>query len=394
MGDYIGQFLQGWQPRDTPLDAYNNQRVVDANLRAAQEQMAMRQQDAAREAQYRNALMQMKQQEYDQALAEQERKNALTQKRADIFSNIQGSAPPSVNADLPPEWQLGYQTPRMEDPRALQQAGMQLFGLGDEQAGEMMFEQAKGLTPEQPEFQIIDGQYVPKRPGGQAMPIPGFVPKPDRPRSGMSVTLPDGTVMSVGGDGPPSPLGKTSIKTAEDMIFSTGDSISRLNRIEKGYDDKFSTLEGQAKGKGLGIVEWLGGDLSKENKRYLEQYSTWKMEAYSALNEEIKRITGAAVTKTEEPRLFAGMPDPKNDSPTEYRAKLKAKTRELRVINARYKYAKQVGQNWQDIPIDQMPGIMNEEGARMEFEARKAGMKDEKQIRSLVGSKLKQMFGI
>lgn len=29
-------------------------------------------------------------------------------------------------------------------------------------------------TPQTPEYQIIDGQYVPKNPGGAAMPIPGF----------------------------------------------------------------------------------------------------------------------------------------------------------------------------------------------------------------------------
>lgn len=39
-----------------------------------------------------------------------------------------------------------------------------------------MMQAIQGFQLAQPEFQIVDGQYVPKQPGGQAVPIPGFKP--------------------------------------------------------------------------------------------------------------------------------------------------------------------------------------------------------------------------
>jgi hypothetical protein len=53
-----------------------------------------------------------------------------------------------------------------------------------------LMEKMQGFKPTGEEYQIIDGQYVPKQPGGQAMPVPGYVKPEKTPLVNVGLTMP------------------------------------------------------------------------------------------------------------------------------------------------------------------------------------------------------------
>lgn len=117
-------------------------------------------------------------------------------------------------------------------------------------------------------------------------------------------------------------LTKKTLSTLQDTIISTqatSDSIARS--IEK-FDDKFLTFGGKAKMSALALADSSGIPLSDDLKAELSEFTSFKSNSLSMLNEYIKSITGAAMTNAEAERLRKTMPDPENDSPTEFLAKL------------------------------------------------------------------------
>ncbi|GAF75672.1 unnamed protein product, partial [marine sediment metagenome] len=75
-----------------------------------------------------------------------------------------------------------------------------------------------------------------------------------------------------------------------------------------------------------------------------------KLDLHSNLNEYIKRVTGAAVTKSEVPRLYAAIPNPE-DSPTQFMDKLEKTQRNIQRVLIRRELAEDLGMEWSKISL-------------------------------------------
>jgi hypothetical protein len=163
------------------------------------------------------------------------------------------------------------------------------------------------------------------------------------------------------------PLGKEGQNAIDKAALSTGDRLSRLNRIETSYDPKFletkfrGTQEFRAMGEKLGLSK-----LTPDQKQQLGNYTQFSQDAIKELNAYIVEVTGAAMgTGEEADRIKKGMPNVGSglldgDSPTQFAAKLSNTLKDLRTMEARLQYIKSNGLKIVDVPLDRMPEIMRQ----------------------------------
>lgn len=379
-------------------------------------------------AQNAMALSQMREQERRNALSEgyirddRERQLAEIQRQETIRNAMSQPYTQQTGGPLLSQMGQDYQPVSLETMQPNREmVGQRLQGLGE-------WEQALKLMPEssQPEYQIIDGQYVPKHPGQAAMPIPGFqrqdkepeftimqdangeyvyLPKtPGAPvgsgvkgkmpkeRPGMSLQVgPDGTVTFA--DGTAAPLTKGTTAKTEQDILDTSLSLQKLNGIQAAFKPEFLTVPEKLVQGGVAAYEKLGGKLSPQQRQSLEEYTAFRQQGMELLNSEIKRMTGAAITKQEEPRLRASMPDPQGDGPTEYKVKFEKTIKILKLANARYNYALRRGVAIDATNLDDMPRVINRRGDELEKQLGKQ-ITDKEKLRQEVQLQLAREFGI
>lgn len=114
---------------------------------------------------------------------------------------------------------------------------------------------------------------------------------------------------------------KTTTDLQNTLISSTGAS-DRIAETLSSFDEEFLTIAGKAKFKALALADQAGIPLSDDLKGDLTKFAEFKSGALNDLNLYIKEITGAAMTVSEAERLRKTMPDPENDGPTEFLAKM------------------------------------------------------------------------
>ena len=163
------------------------------------------------------------------------------------------------------------------------------------------------------------------------------------------------------------PLGKEGQNAIDKAALSTGERLSRLNRIETSYDPKFletkfrSVQDFRAIGEKLGLTK-----LTAEQKQQLSNYTQFTQDSIRELNAYIVEVTGAAMgTGEEADRIKKGMPNVGSglldgDSPTQFAAKLSNTLKDLRTMEARLQYIKANGLKVVDVPLDKMPEIMRQ----------------------------------
>lgn len=385
----------------------------------------IRQQNAMAQAQMqenmrRNALAEeYAAQERNMKMQEIQRQELIRNAMSQPYTQQQGGPLMSqMGQDYQP---VSLQT--MQPTREL--ASQRLQGLGE-------WEKSLALMPEtsqqQDEYQIINGQYVPKRPGASAMPIPGFKQETDQPqfdiqqdadgnlfyipkqpgskpipvgmkgkmpkdRPGMQIEFDPATGTFRMSEGIAAPLSRgTAAKTEQDII-DTNDALQRLSQIESSFKDEYLTVPFKAKQGVTAAYEKMGGELSPEKAKALGEYTDFRQKGMELLNEEIKRMTGAAITKQEEPRLRASMPDPQNDSPTEYKRKYDMTIQSLRLALARKNYVLQKGLSMGNVPLNDMAKVINKRGAELEAQIGNR-IKDKAQAQQEVQKQLSREFGI
>jgi hypothetical protein len=146
---------------------------------------------------------------------------------------------------------------------------------------------------------------------------------------GLSMTLPDGTVISMGGEGggvDASELKSPVVTKLQESIVTATDEMDRLNSIGRGFDPQFLQVPGRLKGTALKVKDLAGGmlgDMTPQETEYLEKFSTFKAEGSKNLSAILNRLSGAAISPAEGERLKKGIPNDE-DSPTEFVAKYKA----------------------------------------------------------------------
>ena len=168
-----------------------------------------------------------------------------------------------------------------------------------------------------------------------------------------TLTLPDGTVIEIGGaGGDMTPKTKGSI---EESLLQSQDSMGRLKKIETTFNRDylnigkrigFAITGWQEKLKGTPVESIVGNAAPKEVAE-AEKYWVWRQDSVANLNKEIKWLTGAAMNKEEVPRLQQEVPNPglgifDGDAPSQFESKLRNKLSQTKSYIARYNmYLKQ-----------------------------------------------------
>ena len=153
-----------------------------------------------------------------------------------------------------------------------------------------------------------------------------------------SFTNPDGTtgfrlgMKGLGGDGFTKP---TESKIQLDQI-NIGNRLSRVAQIKASMTSgEFLTFKGKGKAALFAFFEKGGGKLSPENEKFLSEFTKAKAAAFSDLNATLKELSGAAVNPQEAERLLKEIADFRNDSPTEFAAKIERIERGLQLARSR-----------------------------------------------------------
>lgn len=176
-----------------------------------------------------------------------------------------------------------------------------------------------------------------------------------------------------GGEGA---LGKAGENAVDEKAIGMVDLAGRLDSIAQGFKPEYQTYETAAKMYGLSwqdSFEATRKNMKPEDRQKLEDYTAFKQNATNNLSEYIKYITGAAMGIQEEGRIRKGMPDPENDSPSQFESKMKNSIVQSKLALARYNYLKRNGYDDRTIqslaksdrigamvPLSDMQGIINQ----------------------------------
>jgi hypothetical protein len=205
-------------------------------------------------------------------------------------------------------------------------------------------------------------------------------------------------------------LSKGTATEVEKEQLSISDQIANLNNIKLSFRPEFLKPQYRIAQDWTALKDKLSSKGLNETEKYsLGQYTEFRQNTVKNLNATIKAITGAAMGADETVRIRAQVPDAgdgvlSGDSPTQFESKLNNITKDLTYALARKEYALRKGLNWKDIPLDQIPKIMDKRGSeiarglgldpeKLDREAKKGDPKAIEQRRSIQNSVLSE-FGI
>lgn len=178
-------------------------------------------------------------------------------------------------------------------------------------------------------------------------------------REGLAVTLPDGTSISSGGRGKITSTGlqpTTQKKVEEDLLDQTA-NLAQLKQIRERFDPQFATYFGQAKGSWLRFKQKAGSDLSGQEKDFASKFYSYRSEAGQMQADIMRRMSGTAVTPTEESRQKTYLIDPgtgvfDGDSAEQVNSKLDRFEKFTRRSVARLNYIRKNGISIRTIPLN------------------------------------------
>ncbi len=150
-------------------------------------------------------------------------------------------------------------------------------------------------------------------------------------------------------------LTKKTTTDLQNTLLSSTAASDRIAGTIASFDEEFLTLGGKAKFGALALADKTGIPLSDDFKDELSKFAEFKSGALNDLNLYIKEITGAAMTVSEAERLRKTMPDPDNDGPTEFLAKMNKVYNETLLVRQRAMAALDQGlPNATDIPLSEI----------------------------------------
>lgn len=182
------------------------------------------------------------------------------------------------------------------------------------------------------------------------------------------------TNVSVNMPGPMMP-GKPAQKDIDEGIMNTTRNLMQLDTIAGQYKPEYQRFQDKVGFAALKVKDSSVGLTNKE-KQDLTEFSQYRRNAFSALNDYIKSVTGAAMSEAEAQRILKGLPNPGSglfdgDSPTEFKAKLDDAIKQTKMAAARFAYMKRSGLSLEDglgkgLTLERMPALMNERGKELE----------------------------
>ena len=164
-------------------------------------------------------------------------------------------------------------------------------------------------------------------------------------------------------------LSKTAAGEVEKGVLADAAAISRLNNIQFSYKPEYQKIPYRGKQAWNTLADKVG-KLPESEKRQLTEYSQYKQNSLQNLNQTIKDLTGAAMGVQEADRIITSLPNAgtgifDGDSPTEFEAKLNNAVKQTKYALVRKNYALKKGLNWESIPLEKMPSIIQERGKQL-----------------------------
>jgi len=160
-------------------------------------------------------------------------------------------------------------------------------------------------------------------------------------QNGNKISIPEGAKFSTSSvTGTPEETGLTTKGAGmlDEKLINIDSSIAGLESTVQTFDPSYLTLPTQLYTKGLKAADKLGIELSPENAELLKNYSTFQQDAIATVNATIKAITGAQMSEKEADRIRKQIPDPENDSPKQFEAKLKNSLKQSKLAQARWRW--------------------------------------------------------
>jgi len=163
---------------------------------------------------------------------------------------------------------------------------------------------------------------------------------------------------------------KGVVKDVQNSLLESGSRLSMYNQIESQFKPEYLQPKFKAGQAWSAIKEKSGANLDPNEKQSLAQFSQFKQNTLNNLSQTIKALTGASMGVQEAARIEAGLPSAgqgifDGDSPTEFKAKLDNTMRELRLVEARNAYILRRGLSFKDIPLDNVPKLINDRAAEL-----------------------------
>jgi hypothetical protein len=192
-----------------------------------------------------------------------------------------------------------------------------------------------------------------------------------RKGKGLSVTLPDGTVVEMGGDGGkvgPGELTKPTINNLQETIVNNSNRLDRINQLMTSYRPEYLQAKGLLKANATEVKDFLGMDVGEEDKKYLAGYSEFRATASQEFSATLKELSGTAASEGEVARVIKGVPSDKDKSPIAFEAKALATTKAITRIIMRANWALKNGIGVQS--VDELSKRMPLEGIDGVYEAR------------------------
>lgn len=161
-------------------------------------------------------------------------------------------------------------------------------------------------------------------------------------------------------------LSKPTAGKVEEGVLADAAAITRLNSIQFSYKPEYQNIKFRT-GQAWNTLKDKFGALPETEKRQLADYSQYKQNSLQNLNQTIKDLTGAAMGVQEAERIIASLPNAGTDifggdSPTEFEAKLNNAVKQTKYALARKNYALKKGLNWESLPLDSLPSLINKRG--------------------------------
>jgi hypothetical protein len=165
---------------------------------------------------------------------------------------------------------------------------------------------------------------------------------------GISMTLPDGTVVEIGGpSGGPEMTSKTK-GAIEGKLTAGREQLARMETIVKEFKPEYQEVGTRLSTAWTGMKARLGMDIAPEDINKLTDFKKFQRKAIENINLYIKEMTGAQMSEKEASRLRLAQPDPgeswwKGDDPITFKAKMDDVQLMTRAAVARYEYYRNKG---------------------------------------------------
>lgn len=204
--------------------------------------------------------------------------------------------------------------------------------------------------------------------------------------------------------GPMAPS-KAAATKIDEKLLETTQGLMQIDQIASQFKPEYQRFQDKAGFAALSVKDSTIGLTNKE-KQDVTDFSKYRRNAISQINDYIHAQTGASMGVQEAQRLMKAVPNPGSglfdgDSPTEFKAKLDDVTSKLKMSVARLSYIKRNGMSLEDgtgnpvVPLERMPTLINERGREIEAQLKTAQPKaDEKALQRAVRRQLSVEFGL